>query len=410
MYTSIYIHIPVCIQKCLYCDFFSVPSASLPECFSFDEFVSALSVEIEAKKKLYGASGFDTVYIGGGTPSLIPEKNAEDLCRIIDLSGAKRICEWTVEMNPGDITPEKLSVWQDGGVSRLSLGIQTFDRKILNAVSRRNSPEENHRALDFISGYWKKDLSVDFIAGLPFQTEASLLDDLGLVMDYSPSHISLYQLSVEEGTPLAEKVGAGAMPLPSEDEASGIWFAGKKFLEDSGFIRYEISNFSRPGFESRHNLTYWRLNSFIGAGPGASGTLVRGDSCIRFENTKNIAEWLSFWKNYSGSVCFCGDSGLALPEDIPMETCKISVQDFVLETIMMGMRLSSGIDMKVFFERFGTDIFSCIGNVLDKWAGRGMIRIEGGNIFLTEEGSMFLNRFLLDCAEEISVTGRVLFR
>lgn len=382
----------------------------MPPEFSFKAFVSALISEIKAKMKVYGAAGFNTVYIGGGTPSLVPAENVELLCNelkpflrsVIPSSGNSLKnpgYEWTVEMNPSDISREMLLSWQEGGVSRLSLGIQSFDEKVLDAVFRRNSPEENFSALNFISCYWKGDLSVDFIAGLPSQTADSLLEDIKAVLNFSPSHISLYQLSLEEKTPLWEMVSAGKIILPSEDESADIWFAGKNFLEGNGFRRYEISNFSRPGFESKHNLTYWRLNSFIGAGPGASGTLVSGNTCIRYENTRDVGRWLSFWLDYSGGL-FSGESGDGR-RDVPMEVQCVSSADFALETLMMGLRLCSGINADSFSRRFGVDIYSCVGTTLDKWAERGRLRIEGGRVFLTEEGLLFLNRFLCDCAEEI---------
>lgn len=444
MYASLYIHVPVCIQKCSYCDFFSIPIHKTPAGFSFESFVTALLNEINLKMRVYAADGFSTVYIGGGTPSLLPAKNVAALCgglrrlapgqdflrakkpgRALSAhAGSGSECaartEWTVEMNPGDVTQDALAAWAGGGANRLSLGIQSFNEKTLASVRRRNSPEENYRALDAVSREWRGGLSVDLIAGLPFQTEQSVLHDLSSVLEFSPEHVSLYQLSLEERTPLfslarnkkAAGRGGEAAFLPSEDEAADMWLAGKDFLEARGFVRYETSNFALPGFESKHNETYWRLNSFIGAGPGSAGTLVAGNRCFRFDATRDIDRWLSFWRDFpvdaydDASALLCGgeaetDRPVRFPPDAPVEISEIPAPDFAFETIMMGMRLSSGMSNKDFHRRFGADMFSFVGKTLEKWMERGMLVVDGDNVRMTEEGSLFLNAFLVDCAAEI---------
>ncbi len=409
MYLSLYIHIPVCISKCLYCDFFSLPLKETASFFSFKRFAPALLNEIRTKAKIYGASGFSTVYIGGGSPSLIPPQCVSSLCSGIrsihnsanhGLAGNAPPIEWTVEMNPCDVTAEKLKAWNEGGANRLSLGIQSCSDKTLSALGRRGNNAQNIEVLSLASAVWKGDISVDLIAGLPFQSALSLRGDISAILAFKPAHVSLYQLAIEKNTPLYTLNAKNAMLLPSEDEAAEIWNAGKDMLMGAGFSRYEVSNFALPYHESRHNMAYWRINSFIGAGPGASGTLVSGNRCIRFENEKNIEKWLLFWENRSvADDCALDENAL---NNAPMRIEKIEPKDFAFETLMMGMRLAEGIKEEDFRVRFSAGLDECFGGTIKKWERVGRLKAEGGCVFLTEEGLLFLNAFLVECFGELS--------
>ena len=396
---SLYIHIPVCISKCSYCDFFSLPLKEVASFFSFERFANALLNEIRAKQAIYGAKGFSTVYVGGGTPSLIPHGYVSSLCEGIRQISSAPPLEWTVEMNPADVTAEKLKAWRDGGASRLSLGVQSFSVKSLKAIGRRGSRDESIAALSLASSIWEGDISVDLIAGLPCQSVASLRKDIEAALTFNPAHVSLYQLALEEGTPLFALNADGAVSLPDDDEAAIIWNAGKDMLVNAGLSRYEVSNFALKGHESRHNMAYWRLNSFIGAGPGASGTLARGDACTRFENTKDIERWLLFWENE-------GSDEASLPEKhelnkAPMRIEQVGRADFAFETLMMGMRLTCGISEADFSARFPEGLDGLFGAALQKWERAGRLKREGGRVALTEEGLLFLNAFLLECLDEL---------
>ncbi|MBO8449662.1 MAG: coproporphyrinogen III oxidase family protein [Spirochaetes bacterium] len=410
------------MEKCTYCDFFSIPVSGLPAGFSPGRFISALVQEIEAGRRLYRAAGWSSVYTGGGTPSLLSPEDIRILCRAVGRNiRTSPSAEWTVEMNPEDVTSGRLAAWEEGGANRLSLGIQTLQEPALRVLARRGSPQAVRRALQTVTDCWHGDLSVDLIAGLPFQTPASLADDLEEVLAFAPAHVSLYQLSVEDGTPLARQKAAGAVPLPDEEEAAEIWEAGKCILEQNGFRRYEVSNFARPGHESQHNLAYWHLEPFFGAGPGASGTLVAGNSALRLENTRDLPAWLAFWEN--PPFVFDRESGFGpdslhrtfpLPEarlfrDFPFHAEKIAPQDFAFETLMMGMRLTEGISGEAFRQRFGITLSACFGRTFSRWEQAGKLKTGGGRVFLTGPGLLFLNAFLVECLDELTEK-RELFR
>ena len=388
MNPSLYIHIPVCLKKCDYCDFFSIPRSSFPHGNkNWDELlVKQLGFEAEQWSSEYDISEWKTVYIGGGTPSLLSPHAIYSLCDAIKKCQKDRLqnpVEWTIEANPEDLTEEWITACTDAGINRLSLGIQTLQDECLSAVSRRGSRKKTIDALELISGQWKGRLSLDFIAGLPGQTEVSLLKDLHETISSFVDHVSLYSLTVEENTPLAKRLSGNAPPvLPDDDIAADMWIAGRDFLEQQGFYQYEISNFCRPGCESLHNMTYWNLESYIGVGPGATGTIVEGDSAVRFTNTTHIERWL---------------------EDPAADraTEHIGRLDSIRERLLMGMRLSSGISKKQFKNRFGTDILSIIPETARKWQNRELLVADSKHIALTRGGLLFLNKFLSDCMEEL---------
>ena len=400
MLASLYVHIPVCRSKCAYCDFFSVPINDAGHSFSFDSFIKALLNEIKAKQAIYAADGFSTVYIGGGTPSLIPPKSVLALCDCVRRINAATPVEWTVGMNPADVAAPLLKAWSDGGANRLSLGVQSFSDKTLKAVGRRGNSAQNIAALALASSMWRGDISVDLIAGLPCQTCESLQDDIAAALAFNPEHVSLYQLALEEGTPLFALNADGAVPLPDDDEAALIWNAGKESLVNAGFFRYEVSNFALLGHESRHNMAYWRLDSFIGAGPGASGTLVSGNTCTRLENTKSIDEWLAFWGDEENARVLA-ELGTCALDRAPERVDQVDPADFAFETLMTGMRLTRGIDEAEFSGRFAEGLDGLFGATLQKWEEAGRLKREGGRVALTEDGLLFLNAFLLECLDEL---------
>src|SRR5574344_988242 len=262
---SLYVHIPFCLSKCDYCDFFSVPCKS-----AADGYVDAVVKEAEFYRHEYGITSWKTVYIGGGTPSML---SPAELSRLItQLAPRIKDCEVTVEINPDDCTSELLCSLERSGVTRLSAGIQALDDKPLKAVNRRCSRKTILEALDVIAKFWHGRLSCDIIAGLPCQTHDSFIEGLQELVSYPVEHISLYTLTVEEETPLAKKISDGTVQW-SSDNADSLWIEGRDFLEKKGFMQYEVSNFAKAGAESAHNLTYWNLRDYIGCGAGASGTI-----------------------------------------------------------------------------------------------------------------------------------------
>jgi len=395
---SLYIHIPVCLKKCDYCDFFSVPVAALPKTGApatgedgLERLIAGLCREIDWWQKHYRIEAWKTVYIGGGTPSLLSPRNITTLCTKIDTLNKKGLSpysEWTIEANPEDITEDWLRACSDAGINRLSIGVQSLDNASLAAVNRRGNKTKTLAALAMVSRIWKGRLSLDMIAGLPQQTAQSLVEDLSRILEFNPDHLSLYSLTIEDETPLSLRIREKTGPvLPDEDEATDIWLAGRDYLRANGFTQYEVSNFCRPGSESQHNLTYWNLESYIGVGPGATGTIVEGDTATRYTDSRDIAQWLD-------------------NSEAGRETEEIGRDESMKEVLLMGMRLAAGIDKKAFQNRFGTELLSCIPKTAARWIHNALLQDSGERIALTPEGLLYLNRFLADCMEELDAVSQ----
>lgn len=388
MRASLYVHVPVCLKKCDYCDFFSIPLADFPANASregrFNPFVRAIHREIGARARRFSVSAWNTLYIGGGTPSLLDPTAIYELASPLT-PGTE---ESTIEANPEDITGEWLDACQAAGIGRLSLGMQSLRDETLNAIGRRGSAASNRSALGLVKKRWRGSVSVDFISGMPGQTRESLLADLREALSFNVDHVSLYSLTIGEGTPLEAHIRAGkfAIPgnpsLPDEEEAAAAWISGRDFLENRGYAQYEVSNFAKPGRESRHNETYWRLESYIGVGPGATGTIAKGDEAIRITNRENVERWLNDPEN------------AAEEETIPRESC-------ILESILMGMRMKKGVDRGRFMARYGVDFADLVPKTIRDWTSKGLCVLDGESVALTKEGLLVLNRFLVDCAAEL---------
>lgn len=384
MIPSLYIHIPLCKKKCDYCDFFSVipENSKTQECV-----VKALQKELRYRCSKYKVESWNSIYIGGGTPSLLHADQIRELCKSIKQSIAPTALsaetEWTIEANPEDLTVAWLEACKNSGINRISVGIQSMNDSVLKEAGRRGSRESNKKALELLNSHWQGRLSLDFIAGLPNQTTAMLLEDLAEICSYNPDHISLYALIIEEGTPLERKVSNNKCCIPTEDEACDMWIAGRDFLETNGYLQYEVSNFSKPGFESVHNTSYWTMNNWLALGPGGSATIFNNNEPFRYTNKKNLSLWL---KDPEHSA----------------ETEVLQEKDVLSETLIMGFRMIKGIDRNLFYSRFGKDILEYIGKTVHKWQIKKFVIISDEHISLTKNGLLFLNSFLCECLQEIN--------
>jgi oxygen-independent coproporphyrinogen III oxidase len=368
-----------------------VPSASffeLTRSGNYSRLVDALLREADFRRGEYSVDAWNTIYVGGGTPSMLSPSEIGTLAVALASRRASPSAEFTVEANPEDVTGEWLAACADAGVNRLSLGIQSMSDATLAGVHRRGNAESNRRALGLAKLEWKGRLSVDLIAGLPGQTAKSLIDDIDRVTEFGPDHVSLYSLTIEDGTPLGQIVAgkaapfAGFIPLPDDDEAADMWIAGRDRLERLGYAQYEVSNFALPRCESAHNATYWELGSWLGAGPGSVGTIARGDAATRVSDPDDIAQWLE------------------KPETSrSIET--ITRDDCVKEAILMGMRTTKGIDRSRFASRFGVDPLDLIPSTSSRWVDRGLLLRDAERVALNREGLLFLNSFLASCMEEL---------
>lgn len=392
MEISLYVHVPFCRQKCDYCDFFSIPLNRASCVCPDEEYVRSVLNEIRFYVKKYSVSRWKTVYIGGGTPSQLGAKLLFELVSGIKSAVSDKTAdEFTVEMNPEDLTEDILDSAQKAGVDRISTGIQALDQKALDSVSRHCPLQTAISSLELLQKKWKKKLSVDFIAGLPGQTYSSFKKQFETVFNFKNiDHISLYSLTLEENTPLYKKIESGKIKW-SQQKTDRMWILGRKILKENGFIQYEVSNFARTGAESLHNKVYWHLENYIGCGSGACGS-VYGEVSERWTNTCSIKNYENFWLDFNPES--------EIPESI-RQVEKIDLQTQEFEWIMMGFRLLEGVCSEEFKKRFGKSLEERIGvkdGLFFEWSKKHLARSykKDGKTFyaLNERGLMLLNLFL----------------
>lgn len=388
---GLYVHIPFCQSKCDYCDFFSVPCKNGVG----NDFLTALESEILFYSKKLDIQMWSTVYIGGGTPSLLSPEQIELLMDIIKKSvNCSPSEEVTMEMNPQSIDQKKIAAAGSSGVTRLSLGVQSLTESALNSVNRRCSPDIAARALDLVKKNWTGRLNLDCMAGLPEQSDSEFLASLKNIVSYSPDHISLYTLTIEDGTPLAKRIADG-FPFDYE-KADEQWLAGRNFLESQGFRQYEVSNFSKPGFESKHNMSYWNQKNYIGVGPGATSSVYSfsENTCgVRWTNTKDIKKYIEFWNGLSFSE-----------QDIPRDTEILDQDTQEFEFLMMGLRTLNGITQDEYKKRFShlqwkgnlNDRLGANNGPWEKFDKENLCNknLPKGKFALNRNGILFLNRLL----------------
>jgi len=366
---GLYIHIPFCKSKCLYCDFCSYSGMS----GLMTDYAKALAKEIGET----GGSVIKTIFIGGGTPTYLSLEGWRIIGEAIGQLNIKGDAEFSVEANPGTFDKEKLEFLKGIGVNRLSIGLQAVQNRHLKNLGRIHSYEE------FRSGYKTArqtgfgNINVDLMFGLPGQTLEDWKESLHKISELDPEHISCYSLIIEEGTEFYRRYEEGSLQLPDEDTERDMYRYTLEFLEQKGYIQYEISNFSKPGKESRHNLIYWNLEEYIGCGAGAH-SFVDG---VRFSNPPGIAEYIDSMKIIGSGA---------------REVHRNTTQDTMSEFMFMGLRKIRGIDTAEFRERFGEDIYKVYGDVTRKFEGRGLLVAEGGRIRLTGKGIELSNSVMCE--------------
>lgn len=388
---SLYIHIPFCVQKCDYCDFFSLPESNRRGTAPDEDYVDSVLNEIKFYVKKLNISSWRTVYVGGGTPSILPEVLLEKLVtKAVSSVPNRGVREITVEVNPQDVTESLVRTLGECGVSRISMGIQALDDVPLQKISRRCTKNQIENALDILKENWRRALSVDFIAGLPGQTHASFEAQFEKIASYPVQHISLYTLTVEEGTALFKKIESGAIRF-SPEKADKMWIKGRSILEKKGFFQYEVSNFAKKGFESAHNCGYWNLENYVGAGCGATSSIY-GAAGKRWTNTKCVRKYEKFWLENEKS----GEEPDFLVEKEPLS---LETQEF--EYLMMGFRKLSGVSSEDFAQRFNKSLEERIGvsgGIFSEWKKNGLAKVRktdrGVFYALNSRGIMRLNLFL----------------
>jgi oxygen-independent coproporphyrinogen-3 oxidase len=356
MNPGLYIHVPFCKTKCPYCDFYSVTSPSL-----VTEWLEALKKEVSLYEDRF--TSFDTVYLGGGTPTLLPEQALEELIRCLhDRFSIAADAEFTIEANPDDIAPGKLALLRDLGVNRISLGVQSFDDEALRFLKRRHSALQAKKALEWIKESEFPKVGLDLMYGLPGQAESVWRRSLEEAVRFNPEHISCYQLTIEEHTPLGKMLKDGKMETLSEDGDRSFFILTSEFLEEKGYLHYEISNFAM-GKENvcRHNLKYWQHAPYLGLGPSAHS----------YEHGVR-------WWNHRSVETYC----LALGQGrLPVAgTETLSENQHRLERLMLGFRTREGVSVD--------EIHDCpqADSVLQQLIASGLVVLKGDRINPTLEG------------------------
>ena len=381
---SLYVHIPFCETKCPYCDFntYAAIEPLMPE------YVSALQREIAMWGELLGGSLVHTVFFGGGTPSYLPSGDIRCVMDAIRSSfNLAADAEVTLEANPGDFKDDKLAEYLDCGVNRLSIGVQSFDDSLLRTLGRR------HTASDAIQAYRQAacagfdNISIDLMYGLPYQNIEQWQSTLAQALELSPPHISMYCLTLEGGTPMERWVKQGSMRAPDADLAADMYLMAQEEMGWAGYRHYEISNWARRGKRSRHNLTYWRNEPYLGVGPGAHSYLAN----CRFSIVRPPREYI---RRMNGAACQVSDGTMRSRIDsVPVvdEIERIDKPLEMAETMMMGLRLDEGISVAAFEERFGAPPSRFYADAIDDLLRLGLLDSRDGTLRLTQRGRMLGN-------------------
>ena len=392
MELGIYVHIPFCMKKCDYCDFISYSN-----CFDMqDKYVETLLEEIEENKDLIKNNFISTIYIGGGTPSAIkPELIKRILAKIYDIIDilAEKI-EITIEVNPGTTTKKNLEMYRKCGINRLSIGLQSTDDFILKDIGRI------HNYAQFLDTYkWANEvgfenINVDLMLGLPGQNIKMLKNSLEKVINLKPmpNHISVYSLIVEEGTKIEQRIEKGELNLPDDEEERTQYHYMKNFLELNGYKHYEISNFAKPEFESKHNMNCWEQKQYVGFGVAAS-SYVNG---VRYSNTSDLEKYLSVKTsdidivegNITRSNKIETEIGRGLDgfENVRVIEENQNKFDMEKEFMILGLRKLDGVSISKFEEKFGENPIYLFRNELNKLVEEDLIEIDLDYIKLTSKG------------------------
>lgn len=359
---GIYIHIPFCIKKCEYCDFVSYCNKKeyVPQ------YINALKKEI--KNNINKEYKITTIYIGGGTPSSIEENYIADIIETIklnmndeDLKNFENI-EVTIEVNPGTVNKEKLQVYKKIGINRLSIGLQETHNELLKSIGRIHTYEEFIKTYNLARKIGFNNINVDLMIALPNQTIQDIKENLEKITKLNPEHISVYSLILEEGTPFYNKYNENKIKLPDEELERNMYWYVKNTLENNGYMHYEISNFSKKGFESKHNMNCWNQEEYLGFGVAAHSY----NNKIRYSNTNSIEEYIK------------GSNKIIHEEQ--------TLEDMQKEYMLLGLRKIEGINIQKFKNKFAQNPIFIFKEQLNKLVDEELIIVDGNEIKLTNKG------------------------
>lgn len=366
---ELYLHIPFCVRKCNYCDFFSASGTPKEQA----DYVSAMIQEIQSYQELSGEYEVQTIFLGGGTPSLLtPEQIEKIFTTIYHIFSVNENAEITMEMNPGTVAIEKLRAMKAAGVNRLSIGLQSAQNEELKMLGRIHTYEEFLETWRLTEQAGFKNRNIDLMSALPGQTMESYEDTLSKVLALEPEHISAYSLILEEGTVFYDwyekgKLDRGAWKLPSEEEEYAMGELTIQRLAEAGMHRYEISNYAKPGKECRHNLGYWDRVEYLGIGAGSS-SLIKGE---RFDHIRDRKVYIEKIRN---------------GESILIDREILSVESQMEEFMYLGLRKIEGVSRTDFQNYFGKNVDDVYGEILDKLEEEQLLEFSGNRIRLTHRG------------------------
>ena len=359
---GIYIHIPFCIKKCEYCDFVSYCNKEK----YVPQYINALKKEI--KNNINKEYKITTIYIGGGTPSSIEENYIADIIETIklnmndeNLKEFKNV-EVTIEVNPGTVTEKKLETYKEIGINRLSIGLQETHDELLKSIGRIHTYEEFLKTYNLARKIGFNNINVDLMIALPNQTIQDIKENLEKIIKLNPEHISVYSLILEEGTPFYNKYNENKIRLPDEELERNMYWYVKNTLENNGYIHYEISNFSKKGFESKHNMNCWNQEEYLGFGVAAHSY----NNKIRYSNTNSIEEYIK-------------GSNKIIHE-------KQTLEDMQKEYMLLGLRKIEGINIQKFKNKFAQNPIFIFKEQLSKLVDEELIIVDGNEIKLTNKG------------------------
>ena len=368
---GIYIHIPFCKQKCYYCDFSSYSN----KCDEIPEYIRSLIKEIdEFDFKNYKVT---TIYFGGGTPSYIDSDYINQILAKINEKIQYKNAEITIEVNPGTVTEKKLKDYIEAGINRISIGLQSTKNQLLKQIGRIHTYEEFLDTYNLAKKVGFKNINIDLMLGLPNQSIEDLKESLEKIVTLNPNHISVYSLIIEEGTPISKLLEEGKIQLPEEDEERRMYWYVKNFLELNGYNHYEISNFSKKGEESKHNMNCWNQEEYVGFGVAAH-SYING---VRYSNTEKIEKYIENIQRLHNTK-----------ETIYEIHEKQTIKDKQKEYMLLGLRKIEGVSIAKFKEKFVENPIFLFRKELDILSKENLLEIDGDKIRLTSKGLDLANQ------------------
>jgi oxygen-independent coproporphyrinogen-3 oxidase len=369
---SLYIHIPFCVRKCRYCGFYSTTYSP----GKGDEFISSLKHEAAKYKHDFTHRSLNSIYLGGGTPTVLSPEQLRLLVGVIrEHFPIDDSVEFTVEANPNTVTSEKLSLLLILGVNRLSLGIQSFSDNILQDLGRLHTGEQAADAFRLARTIGFSNIGLDFIYGIPGQTATEWEETLGAALALKPEHVSAYSLSLDHGSQFMRESESGRFAMPDDEVIAAMYERAVQALNNAGYGHYEISNFSLPGYECRHNMNYWDRGEYLGLGPGA-WSFISGRRYANISDTTEYSQRLS-----------CGRSIVEAEEIIGPEPS-------AMETILLGLRTMKGLDLLRFEMEYGADVLRRLERSAVPLRDAGLLCVTDRRLRLTERGILLLDEAL----------------